>query len=263
MSNINGFENTASGAQALFHNTHGTVNTAVGCRALYNNTDDGNNVAIGFEALYSNTTGSSGNSTAIGFRALYSNTTGGGNNTAVGSGALGHNTTGNFNIALGESAGFLLTTGFSNIDIGNSGAAGDSNTIHIGTQGTQTATLIAGIYGTPIVGGVPVVINANGQLGVAAIASSSHSTPASRGLKRQLARYEALNAMLLNEFLKEHRTVQELKVAEAKQEAKVAKQDGTIAHQQKQIEALTAGLQKVSDQLELSKPAPRTVSNNQ
>ena len=67
-------------------------------------------------------------------------------------------------------------------------------------------------------------------------------------------RYEAVNAMLLNEFLKEHRTVQELKSNAVKQEA-------TIGHQQKQIEALTAGLQKVSAQLEASKPAPQMVNN--
>jgi hypothetical protein len=59
--------------------------------------------------------------------------------------------------------------------------------------------------------------------------------------------------MLLNEFLKEHRTVQELKSTAAKQEATIAKH---------QIEALTAGLQKVSTQLELSEPAPQTVSTN-
>ena len=68
-------------------------------------------------------------------------------------------------------------------------------------------------------------------------------------------RYDAVNAMLLNEFLKEHRTVQELKSAAVKQEA-------MIANQQKQIEALTAGLQRVSAQLELSKSAPQTVLNN-
>src|SRR5206468_12401638 len=62
-------------------------------------------------------------------------------------------------------------------------------------------------------------------------------------------RYEQINAMLLNEFLKEHRTVQE--------------QGATIAKQQKQIEALTEGLQKVSTQLELNKPAPQTVLNRQ
>ena len=68
-------------------------------------------------------------------------------------------------------------------------------------------------------------------------------------------RYEAVNAMLLNEFLKEHQTVQELKSAAAKQEA-------MIARQQKQIEALTAGLQKVSAQIELKKLTPQIVLNN-
>jgi hypothetical protein len=68
--------------------------------------------------------------------------------------------------------------------------------------------------------------------------------------------------MLLNEFLKEHRTVQELKSIAAKQEANAAKQEATIARQQKQIEALTAGLQKVSAQVEMSRPAPQTVVDN-
>jgi hypothetical protein len=66
--------------------------------------------------------------------------------------------------------------------------------------------------------------------------------------------------MLLNEFLKEHRKVQQ-------QDATIArlKKDfqATIARQQKQIEALTAGLQKVSAQIETSKPAPQVVLNNQ
>jgi uncharacterized coiled-coil protein SlyX len=60
-------------------------------------------------------------------------------------------------------------------------------------------------------------------------------------------RYEAVNAMLLNEFLKEHRKNEE--------------QEATIARQQKQIEALTEGLQRVSTQLEASKPAPQVVNN--
>jgi hypothetical protein len=83
-------------------------------------------------------------------------------------------------------------------------------------------------------------------------------------------RYDAVNAMLLNEFLKEHRRVEDqarnLQRQESKaqqEEARLAKQDAIITQQQKQIEALTAGLQKVSDQLELSKPAPQTVLNNQ
>ena len=67
-------------------------------------------------------------------------------------------------------------------------------------------------------------------------------------------RYEAVNAMLLNEFLKEHSKVEQ-------QEAKLSKQETTIAQQQKQIEALTATVQKVSDQVALSKSAPQLVAN--
>ena len=67
--------------------------------------------------------------------------------------------------------------------------------------------------------------------------------------KPYTVRYDAVNAMLLNEFLKEHRVVQE--------------QGAMIARQQKQIETLTTAVQKVSAQLEMNKPAPRTVLNNQ
>ncbi len=90
-------------------------------------------------------------------------------------------------------------------------------------------------------------------------------------------RYEAVNAMLLNEFLKQHRTVQELKSTATAQEATitqlkstVAKQEATIAQQEKGIEAVAARLQeqdstiqKVSAQIETSKPAPQMVLNNQ
>ena len=76
-------------------------------------------------------------------------------------------------------------------------------------------------------------------------------------------RYDAVNAMLLNEFLKEHQTVQRLKFTAAKQEATIAELEATVAQQQKGIEVLTAGLQKVSAQLEASRPAPQTVLNNQ
>ena len=67
-------------------------------------------------------------------------------------------------------------------------------------------------------------------------------------------RYDAVNAMLLNEFLKEHRKVEE-------QDRKLEQQEASIAKEQKQIEALTAGLQKVNVQLESSKPAPQVVGN--
>jgi uncharacterized coiled-coil protein SlyX len=76
-------------------------------------------------------------------------------------------------------------------------------------------------------------------------------------------RYEAVKAMLLNEFLKEHKRInqQEHKMQEqaamvSKLDSTVAKQEEIIAQQRKQIEALTAAVQKVSDQVALSKPAP-------
>jgi LysM repeat protein len=79
-------------------------------------------------------------------------------------------------------------------------------------------------------------------------------------------RYEAVNAMLLNEFLKEHNKVQTLEATVTKQqkefESKIAKQELTAAQQQKQIEALTATVQKVSDRLELNKPVPQMVADN-
>jgi uncharacterized coiled-coil protein SlyX len=85
-------------------------------------------------------------------------------------------------------------------------------------------------------------------------------------------RYDQVNAMLLNEFLKDHRTVQELKSTATAQEAIITQLKTTLAQQQKdsqatatrlqkQIEALTAGLQKVSAQLEASKPGPQVVKN--
>jgi uncharacterized coiled-coil protein SlyX len=71
-----------------------------------------------------------------------------------------------------------------------------------------------------------------------------------------------VNATLLNEFLKEHRTVQEQEATIAQLKSAVAKQEAAAAHQQKQIQALTATVQKVSVQVEMSRPAPQTVMDN-
>ncbi len=88
--------------------------------------------------------------------------------------------------------------------------------------------------------------------------------------KPYTVRYEAVNAMLLNEFLKEHRKVEEQTRRQQELEATVAQQQSTKAEQQKEIENLTAALkaqaaqiQKVSDQLAAERPAPRIVANNQ
>ena len=76
--------------------------------------------------------------------------------------------------------------------------------------------------------------------------------------KVMTVRYEAVNAMLLNEFLKEHRQVEEQRALITQQRKDF---EAIIAQQQKQIEALTATVQKVSDQMALSKPAPQLVAN--
>jgi uncharacterized coiled-coil protein SlyX len=81
--------------------------------------------------------------------------------------------------------------------------------------------------------------------------------------KVNTVRYEAVNAMLLNEFLKEHRQVQEQKVGLAEMKSTIAKQEAIIACQQRQIEVLTATVQKVTEQVELNKAAPQLVANDQ
>jgi hypothetical protein len=175
----NGYNNTAVGQAALFNNA-GTSNTAIGFESLKANGVGTSNTATGANALGANTQGSSNTAagqsalgqsngssdTAMGVGALESNTTGS-NNAAFGVNAMLGNTTGGNNIALGYQAGDNLTSGSNNIDIGNVGVAAESKTIRIGTQGTQTATYVAGIYGSAMVsGGDAVVVGSNGRLGM-------------------------------------------------------------------------------------------------
>ena len=292
LSNIIGRLNTANGALALLSNTNGHFNTAVGSSALYSNIGGLANTAVGVSALYSNTIGD--DNVAIGSSALSANT--GNGNTAVGAFALAQNTSGTINIALGSRSG-ELATGSNNIDIGNRGVGGESDTIRIGGNvfgfGSQTAAFIAGISGTAVVGDA-VVVDGNGQLGTVASSarfkknikpmdktseailalkpvsfqyrSDSKGTPQFGLIAEEVAkvnpdlvvrnrngeiysvRYDQVNAMLLNEFLKEHRTVQE--------------QGATITELKKQVEALSAGLQRVNAQLQLNKPAPKMAKNN-
>jgi hypothetical protein len=227
---------------------------------------------MGFQALHNNTIG--GANTAVGGTALQSNT--GGGNTAIGNGALFKNTTGDSNTALGISAGSGVTTGTNVICIGSDGA------------NVNNSCFIGNIHGvtTAINDAIPVVIDSAGQLGtvssscrfkkdIATMEKSSEAilslrpvtfhyktdtkgTPQFGLIAEEVAklnpdlvvrdkngeiytvRYDAVNAMLLNEFLKEHRKVEQL---------------------EKQVEVLTAGLQRVSARIEASKPAPQVVNN--
>jgi hypothetical protein len=225
-------QNTATGAGALLANTSGTANTAAGALALFNNTGGNYNTAFGANALLNNDQGN--NNTAIGISALYQ--TEGDLNTAVGEGALFNCTTSHDNTAVGAAALFKATTGTHNTALGS--AAGSNvttanNVICIGAFGADISNscFIDNIAGV-VVTGDPVVVDANGQLGVA---------PAGSPLSA-------------NELLKQQRVVQELKATTERQAAVIALQEG-------QIRALTAGLQKVSAQLEACKPAPQMVSN--
>src|SRR4029077_2909546 len=161
-SNTTGEGNTATGQGALNANTTGESNTATGLNALLSLTTGDRNTATCQAALRTNTTGN--DNTATGSSALRVNTTGF-NNTAIGHRALDNNLTGSSNIALGYFAGTNLTTGDNNIDIGNRGVAVESNTIRIGTEGTQTNAYIAGIYSTPVGRGLVVKVDSTGHLG--------------------------------------------------------------------------------------------------
>ncbi len=282
-SNTTGSTNTALGVSALRSNTSGDQNTATGNRALQSNTMGNFNTANGVDALPNNSTGS-GN-TAAGFQALFDNTTGL-RNTAIGSEALSSNTTGRDNTVLGFNTGISVTTASNVICIG----------AHVAGANISNSCYIGSIFGRTSSGGSAVFVDANGKLGTATSSrrfkddikpmdKASETLfalkPVCFRYKKEIdpagtsqlglvaeevekvnpdlvvrdkernpysVRYDQINAMLLNEFLKEHRHVQE--------------QDAIIAREQQQIDALTAGLQKVSAQLELSKSVPQTVLND-
>jgi hypothetical protein len=272
------------------NNTTGHSNTANGFQALAANTTAFQNTATGLQALFSNTTGHQ--NTAIGYIALLNNTIGNGN-IALGHEAGENLTTGSNNIVIG--AGVLGVAGESNtIRIGNSGTqvatfiAGISGktasggvAVYVNANGKLGTTVSSARFkeqikpmdkaSEAIHALKPVTFRYKEELDpegipqfglVAEEVEKVNPDLVARDDKGEIytVRYEAVNAMLLNEFLKEHRTVQEQKatIAQLKQDF-----ESKLAEQQKQIDALTAGLQKVSAHLELKKSAPQTVLNSQ
>ena len=262
--NSEGFSNNAFGDSALFANENGAANTAVGDLALQNNGSSGNdaasgNTAVGAQALFANGDGQFND--AVGFNALGNNDTGlfnqamgadaasgnvnGASNVVIGDTAFADNASGSFNTVIGDQAGagvegsdniYIGATAGPNAAAGPSG--GENGTIRIGDTDFISACFIGGISGVSV-SGDPVVVDANGQLGVA----------------------PAGHPFSMNELMKERQIVQQLKTTTEKQAARIALQDG-------QIQALTAALkqqseqiQKVSAQLEMIRPAPRVVGN--
>ena len=289
--NTTGNYNTATGYRALFSNTSGTSNVGEGAYALGDNTTGDANIAIGSSALFDNTTGTA--NVAVGSGALTNNSTGIGN-TALGYNAGSSLSTGNYNIDIGFNVtgvrneantiriGDVQTTTFI---AGISGATVASGvTVIIDTDG-HLGTIVSSrdfkdaikpmdkaseaiLALKPVTFHYKQEIDPQGipQFGLVAEdveAVNPDLVVRDKEGKVNTVRYEAVNAMLLNEFLKEHRKIEEQQATIAQVKSTAAKQEATIARQQKQIETLTEGLQKVSAQLEESKPAPQIVLNDQ
>jgi hypothetical protein len=266
--NTRGFDNTGLGFFALHANSAGNFNTATGITALSSNTNGNNNTANGGGALLFNTTGSF--NTAMGDSALAENTTGH-DNTAIGAQSLLGNTTGSSNVAVGRNAGQLVTMA-SGVTCLGAQAVGDnvsnttwiSNVYGVTPQYPATGVVVSanGQLGTmasserfkkdiasmdkasdAILSLRPVTFHYRKDTGdtpqfgliaeEVAKVNPALVLPDKEG-KPYTVRYDAVNAMLLNEFLKEHRKVEQL---------------------EKQAAALRAGLQKVSAQLATASPS--------
>src|SRR6516225_4453108 len=289
-SNATGGFNTAEGSGALLLNSTGNSNTANGHNSLFHNTTGFQNVAAGFQALLSNTTGN--HNTADGDNALVHNTTGT-LNTAVGGHALDQNITGSSNVALGFQAGFNIT-GSGNVCIGQNifGLAGESNVTRVGNIGSTAQA--NGVFVTVGAGGKLgfQVSSRRYKDDIKPMDKASEALfalkPVSFRYKREIdparspdfglvaedvatvnpdlvardeegkivtVRYQAVNAMLLNEFLKEHKKVEEQEKTIVELKSGMIALAATVKEQAAQI-------QKVSAQLELSKAAPQTVLDN-
>jgi hypothetical protein len=287
-------ENTATGAGALLSSTTGGGNTANGAFALFLNTTGSFNTASGDSALFNNSTGTE--NTAVGISALFSNASGS-SNTAVGIDALLNNTIGSSNIAIGSGAGGSITTANHVICIGPAVGENVNNTTWIGNvfgtttvSGTTQPVIVSetGQLGTisssrrfkkqikpmdqaseSILALKPVTFNYKTdktntpQFGLVAedvAAVNPDLVVRDENGEIYSVRYEAVNAMLLNEFLKEHRKVSQLEATLTQQQTSF---QSKVAEQEKEIEALRSGLQKVSAQIEMTKAASKVVVRNQ
>jgi uncharacterized coiled-coil protein SlyX len=307
-------DNTATGALALFSTTTGYYNTATGTSALYENTTGYYNVASGVSALFFNLVGH--DNTAQGFQALLNNK--GSSNIGIGSNAGANLSSGSNNIDIGNLG---VAGDASKIRIGTKAIQNAAYVAGIYgktvASGTKVAVMIdsTGKLGTvvssarfkdkikpmdkaseailalkPVTFRYKEELDPDGMAQFGLIAEEVEKVNPDLVVRDEdgkvnTVRYEAVNAMLLNEFLKEHRKVEELASAVAKQESIIARQqkgfqsaiaqqrkdfEATTAQQQKEIQVLMASLteqaaqiQKVGAQLEVSKSAPKTVLNSQ
>ena len=277
VNNTIGNNNTADGHDALFSNTTAIRNTATGSFALFTNTTGPNNTAVGYFALFANTTGDS--NTATGYDALVNNTTGVGN-IALGNFAGANLTTGHQNIDIGNVG---VAAEANTIRIGTEGTQANAYLAgiyqtniakglvvkvdsdgHLGTVGSserfKDAIRPMDKASEGILAFKPVTFHYKKELDP--VGGSQFGLVAEQVVKVNpdlvvrdtegkpySVRYDQVNAMLLNEFLKEHRKVEEMEKAMAV--------FGT------QLKEQAAQIQKVSAQLETSKRAPQVVNNQE
>jgi hypothetical protein len=291
VSNTIGLKNSANGSAALYFNTSGSNNTAAGFEALFISSTGVENTALGSLALLENTTGD--DNTAVGYEALKNSTTGT-NNIALGTEAGMNLTTGSSNIDIGNtgSAGDSRTirigmkpthrnifiAGISGTTVpAGVGVIVDANG-HLGTvvssrrfkkdiQPMSAASEVI-LSLEPVTFRYKGTLDPNGipQFGLVAedVAKIDPDLVArdEQG-KPYTVRYEAVNAMLLNEFLKAHRKIEEQQTAIAQLKSEVARQQNLQATQQEEIKGLTSQIQKVSDRLSAKGSVVRIVSNNE
>jgi hypothetical protein len=298
MTNTAGNFNTATGNAALFRNTTGNDNTALGNSALFNNTAD-NNTATGFHALANNTTGD--DNTAMRVLALHNNTTGFAN-TAIGHQALQHNATGSGNTAIGGTAGNNVMTAVNVICIGSSGADVSNtcfieNILGVTTQnGDAVPVLIdsAGQLGTASSSRrfkreiQPMDSASEAILALKPVTfqykSDKTGTPQFGLIAEEVAvvnpnlvvrdkngeiytvRYDAVNAMLLNKFLREHRKVEQHEAAIEKRRRDF---EAEITQLKKEMETVVARLKeqdssiaKLKEGVEMNTRATQIVAND-
>jgi hypothetical protein len=294
--NTTGVGNTAMGFAALSNNTIGSPNTAFGAQALYTCSNGSDNTAIGYQALY--TDNSDGDNTAVGHRALHDNTEGV-LNTALGANTLSLSTESFLNTAIGAGAGNGITTATNVICLGafvqganvnNScyigniwNQPGGSQAVYVNSDGKLGLQVSLERYKDeikPIERASEVIYNLKPvsfrykaeieptrPLGFGLIAEDVEKITADLVTrdgdgKVNSVRYDAVNAMLLNEFLKEHRKVEE-------QNQKIQQQEATIAELNKQMQTVVVRLkeqdskiQRVRDEVRMNRPDAQVVAQN-
>ena len=280
LTNTTGSDNTADGAGALKYSTTGTYNTANGNGALNSNTTGLGNTANGAGALFHNTTGRL--NIGLGGAAGQNLTTGSNNIDMSNPGVAAESNI----IRIGNQVAFTDVVGIvhpahtKTFIAGIHGAtASGAVTVYVNSSG-QLGTLPSSARfkqdvhsmdkaSEVILAFKPVTFHYKTEIDPKGIPQFGLVAEEVEKVDPDLVarddqgkvysvRYEAVNAMLLNEFLKEHRKVEKQEATITQVKTTAAKQEAIIARQQKQIEALTTGLEKVTDRLELSRPVPRT-----